>query len=56
MPKFEVQIVESRDLIFEVEAETADEAAELAKDMESDEAVRDSFRERTIDWSMPVTA
>jgi HSP90 family molecular chaperone len=54
MPKFEVQITESRDLIYEVEAETADEAAELAKDMDSDEAVRDTFRERQIDWTMPL--
>jgi hypothetical protein len=54
MPKFEVQITESRDLLYEVEAETADEAAEIAKDMESDEAVRDTFRERQIDWTMPV--
>jgi hypothetical protein len=55
VPKFEVQITESRDLLYEVEAETADEAAEIAKDMESDEAVRDTFRERQIDWTMPVT-
>jgi hypothetical protein len=55
MARFEVQITESRDLIYEVEAETADEAAEIAKDMESDEAVRDTFRERQIDWSMPMT-
>jgi hypothetical protein len=54
VPKFEVQITESRDLLYEVEAETADEAAEIAKDMESDEAVRDTFRERQIDWTMPV--
>jgi hypothetical protein len=53
--RFEVQITESRDLLYEVEAETADEAAEIAKDMESDEAVRDTFRERQIDWTMPVT-
>jgi hypothetical protein len=52
--RFEVQITESRDLIYEVEAETADEAAEIAKDMDSDEAVRDTFRERQIDWTMPV--
>jgi hypothetical protein len=54
MPKFEVCIVESRDLIFEVEAEDADEAFEIANDMEANEAVRDSFRERTRDWVEPV--
>jgi hypothetical protein len=54
MPKFEVCIVESRDLIFEVEAENAEEAAELANEMEANDAVRDSFRERTLDWAQPV--
>lgn len=56
MPKFEVCIVESRDLVFEVEAETADEAASIANDMDTTDAVRDSFRERIIEWTEEVNA
>jgi len=51
MPRFEVQIVESRDLVFEVEADTAAEAEEIANDLDSSEVVRDSFRSRELDWS-----
>lgn len=50
MPLFEVQIVESRDLVFEVEADSSDEAASLAMELDASEAVRDSFRERSHDW------
>jgi hypothetical protein len=50
MTKYEVQIVESRDLVFEVEAETEEEAAELASEMDAADAVRDSFRDRSLDW------
>lgn len=51
MAKFEVCITESRDLVFEVEAKDADEAFEIANDMESCDAIRDSFRERQLDWT-----
>lgn len=54
MPRFEVSIVESRDLVFEVEAESADEAADIANDLDTSEAVRDSFRERTLDGVEPL--
>lgn len=54
MARFEVCIVESRDLIFEVEAKDADEAFEIANDLDASEAVRDSFRERTRDWVEPA--
>jgi hypothetical protein len=54
MPMFEVQIVESRDLVFRVEADTEEQATEIANDLEASEAVRDSFRERTHDWTMEV--
>jgi hypothetical protein len=49
--RFEVCIVESRDLVFEVEAETEDEAAGIADDMDATEAVRDSFRSREHEWT-----
>lgn len=51
MKQFEICIVESRDLVFEVEAANAEEAATIAYDMGGDEAVRDSFRERIIEWA-----
>lgn len=51
MAKFEVCIVESRELVFEVEADSADEAASIADDMDTSDAVRDSFRERTHEWT-----
>jgi hypothetical protein len=51
MAKFEVQIVESRDLVFEVEADNEEEAYDLAMDLDSTEAVRDSFRSRERDWA-----
>jgi hypothetical protein len=54
MAKFEVCIVESRDLVFEVEADSADEAAAIADDMDATEAVRDSFRSRELDWTEKV--
>lgn len=51
MARFEVLIVESRDLIFEVEADNEDEATQLANDMDAGEAVKDSFRERVHEWT-----
>lgn len=54
MARFEVCIVESRELIFEVEAEDADHAFEIANDLDTNEAIRDSFRERTRDWVEPA--
>lgn len=51
MARFEVCIVESRDLVFEVEASTAEEASAIALDLDTTDAARDSFRERTLDWS-----
>lgn len=47
---FEVCIVESRDLIFSVEADSVDEAELIANDMDASEAIRDQFRERTLEW------
>jgi hypothetical protein len=49
---YTVAIAESRDLVFHVEADSEDEATQLAEDMEAGEAVRDSFRERTHEWTM----
>jgi hypothetical protein len=49
--RYEVQIVESRDLVFEVEAESEDEAFDLARELDSSEAVRDSYRGREDDWA-----
>lgn len=55
MPIFRVCIVESREYIHEVEATTADEAAEIAKDDEDVEhSLSDSFRERIVDWTEEV--
>ena len=51
MSKFEVQIVESRDLVFEVEADSEDEAQSIALEMDATEAVRDCFRSRETDWA-----
>jgi hypothetical protein len=51
MAKYEVQIVESRDLVFEVEADSDDEAQELAMEMDSSDAIRDSYRDRAHDWT-----
>jgi hypothetical protein len=51
MTKYEVCIVESRDLIFEVEADSEDEAAQMAHELDTTEAVRDQFRERTLEWT-----
>jgi hypothetical protein len=56
MPRFEVQIVESRDLVFEVEADSEAEAADLANDMDASAAVRDSFRSREHDWTVQLGA
>lgn len=50
MPRFEVCIIESRELVFVVEADTNDEAFDIAADMDTPDAVRDSFRERTREW------
>lgn len=49
--KFEVYIVESRDLVFEVEAETEDEANAIAEGLDAGDAVRDSFRSREHEWT-----
>jgi hypothetical protein len=54
MARFEVQIVESRDLVFVVDADTPEAAAELANDLDASEALRDSFRSRELDWAEPV--
>jgi len=50
MARFEVQIVESRDLVFIVEADSEEAALAFAMDMDSDEAARDCFRSREHDW------
>ena len=50
MAKWEVQIVESRDLVFEVDAASADEAFEIATELDASDATRDSFRSRERDW------
>lgn len=44
----------ARLLIFEVEADSKEEAAQIADDMESCDAIRDSFRERILDWVEPA--
>jgi hypothetical protein len=49
MPRFAVTIVEARELIYEIEAEDAAEAEQIAMDEDTTEAVRDSFRERWCD-------
>lgn len=54
MPMFQVCVVETREYIHEIEAEDADEAAAIALDEDTDAAVRDSFRERTVDWTDPL--
>lgn len=51
MAKFTVQLVESRDIVYHVEADNADEAQQIAMDMETDDAVRDGYRSREHDWT-----
>lgn len=51
MAKYEVQIVESRDLVFEVDADNPEAAQEIAMDMDASEALRDSYRSREHDWT-----
>lgn len=51
MPLFEVCIVESREYVFEVEAEDESEAESIANDLEVDDAKRDQFRQREHDWT-----
>lgn len=53
MIKFEVCIVESRELVFVVEAKDDVEAYYIADEMNTQDAVRDSFRERTFEWVEP---
>lgn len=50
MAQYEVQITESRDLLFIVEADDEHEAREIAMDMDASEATREQFRERQHDW------
>ena len=52
MPRYEVQLVESRDLVFEVDADNPEEAAEIAMDLDACDAKRDSFRSRELDWTL----
>lgn len=52
--RHQVMIVEQRELLFEVEADSPEQAQEIAMDMDATEAVRDSFRERNHDWCAPV--
>jgi hypothetical protein len=52
MKRFTIQIVESRDLIFHIEADSEEEAAEIANEMDTTEAVRDGFRSREHDWTV----
>lgn len=54
MSKFEVCIVESRDIVFEIEADSEAEAEEIAFEMEANDAVRDQFRERSLEWVTPL--
>lgn len=54
MPKFRVCIVEAREYIHEVEAGSADEAMEIARDEEVDDSLSDQFRERTADWAEKI--
>ncbi len=50
--KYQICIVESRDLIFEVEADSQEDAEEIA--MESEDFITDSFRERVLDWAVKL--
>lgn len=51
MPRFRVSVVESRDVLYEIDADSKEEAEEIAKEMTADESVSDQFRESYVDWS-----
>jgi len=48
--KYDICIVESRDLRFEVEADSMEDAMNIAMDMETYEAVSDCYRQREHEW------
>lgn len=51
MPKFRVCLVESIEYVFEVEAFNADEAHNLAEDLEAEDAVSQQFFSREHRWT-----
>lgn len=55
MPKFRVCVVESRDYIFEIEADTQAEAEDAARDTDVSESTSDSFRENVVDWCEKIS-
>lgn len=48
MPRFTVTVVEEREFVFEIDAEDADEADEIAMELEVEESVSDQFHGRRI--------
>lgn len=49
--RYRVCVVETREYFYEVEAFDADDAKDIAMDLDVDDSVSDAFRERTVDWA-----
>lgn len=53
MAKFLVCILETREYFFEIEADDAEEAGEIAKEEDTNHAIRDQHHESVVNWSEP---
>lgn len=54
MPKFRVCVLETRELVFEIEAADVTEAEEVAKFSDLLASIADQHHETTINWSEEI--
>lgn len=50
MPKFKVCVIESREYFYEIEAASQEDAEEIAKDLDTEQSISDTFREAIVDY------
>lgn len=53
MAKFLVSILETREYFYEIEADDSEEAGEIAKEEDVNNAIRDQHHESIVNWSEP---
>lgn len=54
MPKFRVCVLETRELVFEIEAADVTEAEDIAKFEDMDKSITDQHHDSTIHWSEEI--
>lgn len=50
MPKFRVAVLETREVIYEVEASNEEEAGEVAKETDFNDSLSDAHHEHIVNW------